>query len=63
MAVRKQARGDSRPEVVNATCGSFKDKREIMKSKAKLKDNRQYERLFIENDTPRSERSQISNLM
>lgn len=61
-AVRKQARSDLQQGVVIATCESLDAKKEIMKNKSKLKDIRQYERVFIEHDRPRAERNQISNL-
>ena len=61
-AVRKPARGDNQNGVVIATCGSPDDKREIMQNKSKLKDKKQYERVYIEHDRSPAERKQISNL-
>ena len=62
-AVRKQNRQDDRkPGIIMVTCKSKEDKQTIMKSKRHLKDTRRYEKVFIENDLPKSQRVLNSNL-
>lgn len=61
-AVRKQTRDSARNGVVIATCDTEASKREIMRSKQKLQNKRNYERVYIEYDRPRDQRNQISNL-
>lgn len=62
-AERKQNRQDDRkPGIIVAKCKSKEDKQNIMKSKRLLKDSRRYERVFIENDLPKSQRVLHSNL-
>ncbi|XP_053391357.1 heat shock 70 kDa protein 12A-like [Mercenaria mercenaria] len=48
-AIRKSA-GDNKPGVVVATFKSHKDKRRVMMEKIKLKDNRLYDKVYINHD-------------
>ena len=62
-AVRKQNRQDDRkPGIIVATCKSKEGKLTIMKSKRHLKDTRRYEKVFIENDLPKTQRVLNSDL-
>ena len=58
---RKKAYSDKVPGIVIATCKSDEDKNKIMKNKAKLKENAQFEKVFLDHDKDRSTRIQEAN--
>ena len=60
-AERKQSR-NRKPGVIVATCQSERDVGKVLKSKRDLKNNRQYEQVYVEPDVPLQQRIQNSNL-
>lgn len=60
-AVRKKTKSSSETGLVVAKCKSHDDKREIMLSKNKLKDSRNYKDVFISHDQSREERLNSAN--
>jgi len=61
-AERKTVRDDRQTGVVKAICKTMDDKEDIMASKAKLRDNSQYERVYIEHDKTKERRDNEANL-
>ena len=60
-AERKQSR-NRKPGVIVATCQSERDVGKVLKNKKDLKNNRQYEQVYVEPDVPLQQRIQNSNL-
>ncbi|VDH94852.1 Hypothetical predicted protein [Mytilus galloprovincialis] len=60
-AERKVSR-DSKPGLIIAKVQSLEDKKSIMKAKSKLKGNKSFSSVYIENDIPWEVRSQQNNL-
>ena len=60
-AERKVSRSPSKPGVVIASFRSAEDKRNVMAEKSKLKDNTQFQDVFIQHDESREQRVMASN--
>lgn len=60
-AERKQSHSESKPGVIVARMNSKQDKQRVMKEKSRLKDSRQFSKVYINHDQHPSERSVSTN--
>ena len=60
-ADRKQSHSDSKPGVIIARMKNKQEKQRVMKEKSRLKDSRQFAKVFIHHDQHTSERSVSNN--
>ena len=60
-AERKQPHSESKPGVIVARMNSKQDKQRVMKEKSRLKDSRQFSKVYINHDQHPSERSVSTN--